>query len=101
MTNLLQKKPPSTWEDDNYGGRKSESGGILAILTMIKDDLENELKAGKQGDAAAQINFANDRKALQDTMDSQMQSKADADKSLAELERQIAYRSDDKSDLNS
>jgi len=100
QTNLLQGKPaPETWEDDKYGGRKSESGGILAILSMIKEDLESELKAGKQGDATAQINFANDVQALQDTLDAQEASKADADKALAEVDRQIAYRSDDKTDL--
>jgi len=100
QTNLLQGKPaPETWEDDKYGGRKSESGGILSILSMIKEDLESELKAGKQGDATAQINFANDVQALQDTLDAQEASKADADKALAEVDRQIAYRSDDKTDL--
>jgi len=99
QTNLLQGKPPGTWEDDNYGGRKSESGGILAILSMIKEDLESELKAGKQGDAAAAINFKNDLEAMQSTMDAQMASKADADKKLAAIERQIVFRKDDKSDL--
>merc|ERR1740130_1186842 len=92
-------KAPDTFEDGNYGGRKSESGGVLAILTMIKEDLEGELKQGKNGDAASQLNFKNDLGALQDTMDAQMKTKADADSALAEVERQINYRSDDKSDL--
>jgi len=66
---------------------------------MIKEDLESELKAGKQGDAAAAINFKNDLEAMQSTMDAQMASKADADKKLAAIERQIVFRKDDKSDL--
>jgi len=104
MKNFLQvvadPKAPDTWEDDEYGGRKSETGGVLAILSMIKEDLEKELKQGEQGDAASQINFKNDLKAAQDTLDAQMQTKADADKGLAEVERQLGYRGEDKDDLN-
>jgi predicted nucleic acid-binding Zn-ribbon protein len=93
-------KPPGTWEDDAYGGRKSESGGILAILSMIKEDLEKELQGGKDEEAAGRENFANDLKAMEDALDAQMQTKADADSALAEVERQINYRGEDKDDDN-
>jgi chromosome segregation ATPase len=102
MTALVQAKPdkaPDTWEEDNYGGRKSESGGILAILEMIKEDLEKEVKEGENGNAASQVNFKNDLQAMQDALDAQLQTKADADKELAELERQLNYRGEDKDDL--
>jgi len=103
QSHLLQTgaiKPPDTWEDDKYGGRKSESGGILAILSMIKEDLEKELQGGKDAEAAGRENFANDLKAMEDTLDAQMQTKADADSALAEVERQINYRDEDKDDEN-
>jgi len=93
-------KPPATWEEDEYGGRKSESGGILAILSMIKEDLEKELSNGKDIEAAGSTNFASDLQAMEDSLDAQMQAKADADKRLAEVERQIGYRGEDKSDKN-
>jgi len=94
------KPAPDTWEEDKYGGRKSESGGILAILSMIKEDLEKEVSTGKAEEGATSENFANDLKAMQDTLDAQMQTKADADSALAEVERQINYRGEDKDDAN-
>merc|ERR1719329_1544958 len=29
------KAPETSWSGSNYGGRKSESGGIIAILSML------------------------------------------------------------------
>merc|ERR1719335_1103489 len=37
-----EDQPPGTWGSGGYQGRKGESGGIIAILTMIKEDLETE-----------------------------------------------------------
>merc|ERR1719316_709438 len=40
--------PPSTW-DGEYGGAKGESTGIIAIMTLIKEDIEKDIaKADKQ-----------------------------------------------------
>jgi small-conductance mechanosensitive channel len=44
---LVQKQPeenkaPETWSKP-YGGRKSESTGVFAILEMIKEDIEKEI----------------------------------------------------------
>merc|ERR1719421_189973 len=40
--------PPSTWNAD-YGGAKGESTGIIAIMTLIKEDIEKDIaKADKQ-----------------------------------------------------
>ena len=33
---------PETFSGD-YEGRKSEGGGVIAILSMIKEDIENEV----------------------------------------------------------
>merc|ERR1719188_2227955 len=42
--------PPSTW-DSPYGGRTSDSTGILAILSMIKEDILRDIA---NADAAEQ-----------------------------------------------
>ena len=43
--------PPSTW-DSEYGGAKGESQGIVAIMTLIKEDIEKDMaKATKIGRA--------------------------------------------------
>jgi len=34
--------PPSTW-DSEYGGAKGESQGIIAIMTLIKEDIEKDI----------------------------------------------------------
>merc|ERR1719331_1284142 len=44
--------PPSTW-DSEYGGAKGESTGIIAMLTMIKEDVEKDIaKADKMEEEA-------------------------------------------------
>jgi len=45
--------PPATWENPAYTGRDKESSGILAILTMIKEDIDKDrVKAQKAEDDA-------------------------------------------------
>eukprot|EP00971_Amphidinium_carterae_P182782 3627305-Amphidinium_carterae.1 len=39
---LEDKAPDMIWDDANYGGRKSETSGVVAILSMIKEDLEKD-----------------------------------------------------------
>merc|ERR1719421_820290 len=43
--------PETTFKDANYGGRKSENTGIVAILGMIKED-EQKTTEGNAGAAA-------------------------------------------------
>jgi len=35
--------PPSTWGEEGYGGSKGESQGVVAILGMIKADIEKDI----------------------------------------------------------
>merc|ERR550537_1428822 len=44
---------PETFSDGGYGGRKSENTGIVAILGMIKEDMEKEMAKSKEDEAAA------------------------------------------------
>jgi len=41
---------PETFSGD-YEGRKSEGGGVIAILSMIKEDIENEIKHSRMDEA--------------------------------------------------
>merc|ERR1719297_639267 len=41
-TNDPDKAPETIWDGANYGGRKDETTGIIAILGMLREDLENE-----------------------------------------------------------
>merc|ERR1719272_1472255 len=40
-------KAPEVFEDGNYGGDKSSTGGIVAILEMLKEDLKKEVTSGQ------------------------------------------------------
>ena len=42
--------PPPSLSGD-YEGRKSEGGGVVAILSMIKEDIEKEMKTGRAEEA--------------------------------------------------
>jgi len=64
---LTQQKPNYTVDPDkapegftkgqSYKGRKSESTGVVAILGMLKEDVENEIKQSIASEAEAQKDF--------------------------------------------
>lgn len=96
---LMQKKAPEYTVDEDKapettfsggGARKGESGGIVAILEMIKEDTENEMKVSRSDDADAEAGYEKNRAALQDTYDAQEASKIQAEKELADTEGKIA-----------
>jgi hypothetical protein len=83
-------KAPSTWEGgDNYGGRKSENGGIVAILSMLAEDLEKEIAEGRGDDKDAQAKYEKQNGALQNTLDSQEETKAGLEEQKAGVEAKI------------
>ena len=43
--------------ESNYGGRTKETKGILAILTQIKEDLEDEVNTSTSAEAKALDTF--------------------------------------------
>merc|ERR1719181_496296 len=44
------KAPETSWKGADYGGRKSETGGIIAILEMLREDVQKEMKEGRADD---------------------------------------------------
>merc|ERR1719329_13596 len=91
------KAPETTWEGGNYGGRSGESGGIVAILEMVREDTMNEMEESKQDEADAQAAYDKDREAQQETLDAQVKSKVQAEKEQAETEEKIADTTEAKS----
>jgi len=103
---LMQKKAPEYTVDEDKapetsfsggGARKGESGGIVAILEMIKEDTENEMKVSRSDDADAEAGYEKNRAALQDTYDAQEASKVQAEKELSDTEGKIADMQEFKS----
>merc|ERR1719352_1183317 len=57
---FLQKGPddePESWAGGKaeYGGRQAEGGGIVSILEMIREDVENEMKIARKEEGIVSI----------------------------------------------
>lgn len=83
------KAPETSWSGSDYGGRQSESGGILAILSMLVEDLEKEMADGRKDDADAQDEYEKQNGALQNTLDAQEATKVGLEEEKASLEAKI------------
>merc|ERR1719497_16786 len=85
-TNDPDKAPETIWEGANYGGRKDETTGIIAILGMLREDLENEMKIGRQEDDENQAEYEKGRAAAQEMLDAQTAKKIEKEGQVAELQ---------------
>jgi len=56
--------PPKTW-DAPYGGKTEEATGIIAILGMVKEDIEKDIRKGDSDEAEA-VQIFNDAVAKMD-----------------------------------
>merc|ERR1719291_1436047 len=56
-TNDPDKMPETIWDGANYGGRKDETTGIIAILGMLREDLQNEMKIAREEDAENEAEY--------------------------------------------
>merc|ERR1719440_1595613 len=95
---LVQKAPEYAKDADkapetSFSGadsRKSETGGIIAILEMLVEDTEKEMKEGRADDADAQEKYLKQNGALQKSLDSQEETKTSTESELADLEEKIS-----------
>jgi hypothetical protein len=88
-TNDPDKAPETIWEGANYGGRKDETTGIIAILGMLREDLQNEMKIGREEDAENEAEYEKGKAAAQEMLDAQTAKKIQTEKELAELKQKI------------
>merc|ERR1712113_1309384 len=89
--------PELEWGDDNY--RSGESGGVVAILRMLIEDTENEMKEAKKADAAAQEEYLQDKAALDKTQAAQERSLASVEQEIADLVAHLSDLEATKTDL--
>jgi len=76
--------PEATFSDS--GSRKGESKGIVSIMTMIKQDLEMEIKNGQEAEAATQLEFEAQLKAAEQLVADLTQKKENLETEIARLE---------------
>jgi len=75
----------------NKGHRKGESKGIVSILTMIIEDLNDEIKNGMKGEEVAQLDYEQQMATAQKLHDELVAKKLS-------LENAIAKRSEERGD---
>merc|ERR1719443_2485416 len=83
--------PPETFEGE-YEGRKSEGTGIIAILSMIKEDIEKEMKVASKEEAEALKDYEDLRADSQATVDA-------LDAKLVSLGQDVAAKMKEIADL--
>jgi len=96
------KAPETTFSGAD--AHQSESTGIVSILSMIKEDLQKEMKEGKADEAKAQAEYEKQSGALQESLDAQKATKVSLEKEIAGLDDSIAsaesYKNEKKDDLD-
>jgi phage shock protein A len=95
---FIQKEDPQYTHDEDKApdltftgaeSRKSETGGILAILEMLVEDLEKEMKEGRADDADAQDKYLKQNGALEETLASQEETLENLETEKADLEEKM------------
>merc|ERR1712151_814012 len=86
--------PTLTWGSNNY--RSSESGSIVAILSMLVTDIENAIKEAKNDEKVAQAEYEQDSSSLGATQRAQQRSIVRKEKQLADLREDAADLDSDK-----
>jgi len=84
------KAPETTWKGADYGGRKDETHGVVAIIEMIREDVQKEMKTAQADDAKAEVQYEKERSAMQKTLDAQTAMKLSTEKGLSEVESETA-----------
>jgi len=93
---LAQRDPEYTVDEDkapetSFGGpRKSETTGIIAILSMLKEDLEKEIKTAREENAAAEAEYDKQRGEMTEAMDAMKKTETELKGEEADLEGKIA-----------
>jgi len=89
---------PSTGFDTPYGGASSQTGGIVGVITMLKEDLEAEVKESKSAEAAAQSEYKAQRQAAEATVKALKAKKTDQEMQKADTDEKTQDNEDLKAD---
>jgi len=96
--------PPPTWEAP-YGGAKGESTGIQAILGMILEDVQADIKKAEDAEAEAVKEYEKFKKDTEESIEKNNQEIKDMEGTIAECEENIenakTERLSDKGELDS
>jgi len=81
--------PETEWEGGDYGGRSSETHGIVQILESLIEDLQNEVKISREDEAKAQQLYLDQRASMKESLDAQITTKIATEKDLDSTEKKL------------
>merc|ERR1719284_249701 len=83
------KAPELAFKDGKYEGRKEDTGGIVSILSMIVEDMKNEMATARKDDAIAQEEYEKDKASMNAMLKAQEDRKVATEMALAEAKAKI------------
>jgi chromosome segregation ATPase len=90
--------PPSTWEEP-YGGAKGETNGIIAILEIIKGDIEKDIATATAEEEAAQKEFDEFKKETETSISNLEEQKARFEEQVGDAESALTDAQSQRADL--
>merc|ERR1740138_1576015 len=81
--------PDAGFKDANYKGGKDSTKAVVAMMGMVKEDMQKEIENGQQEDAKNQELYEKDFSALKELLETQETKEISLNKLLAELEGAI------------
>lgn len=57
--------PPTTWQDPTYKGASGETGGIVGIISLLRDDIQRDITSADTNEATAIQEFTKEKSDLE------------------------------------
>jgi len=90
------KAPDTVWGNKDYKGKTQETVGLVAIIGMIKEDVEREMQVARKEEKEAQADYEKQRAALTAVLDADIEAKITVEKELAVVEGKITDQEETK-----
>jgi len=90
--------PKTSWSGSDYGGRKSETSGIVEILEMLVEDLEKEIADGRADEAEDEKDYQKQAGSLQKVLDTKDATKVGLEEERANVQDDLDVAEDEMSD---
>lgn len=82
--------PPETNYEGTYTDHGEQAHGVISILEMLKEDIENEMKVASKEESESMNTYVENRNSLQGTLEQKAKSKAALGRQVAEVQEKIA-----------
>jgi len=89
--------PDAGFKDANYKGGQDSTTALVAMMDMVKEDMQKEVENGQQEDAENQELYEKDYEAFKELLESQESKEISLNKLLAELEGEIETKKETNS----